>query len=95
MNGHSRCQGVLYDLYLRCAKMTCRSVDAYDLSSRRMFEQQRERRTRSAPSIEDLRTDGLENRLLRPLRAIGESHARVKRRQRLGGVLSYHYREAA
>jgi hypothetical protein len=38
---------------------------------------------------------GLENRLLRPLRAVGEFHARVKRRQRLGGMLSYYYREAA
>jgi transposase InsO family protein len=38
---------------------------------------------------------GLENRLLRSLRAVGEPHARVKRRQRLGGMLSYYYREAA
>jgi hypothetical protein len=37
----------------------------------------------------------LENRLLRPLRAFGESHARVKRSQRLGGMLSYYHREAA
>ena len=38
---------------------------------------------------------GLENRLLRPLRAAGEPLARVNRRQRLGGILSYHHREAA
>ena len=38
---------------------------------------------------------GLENRLLRPLGAVGELHARVKRRQRLGGMLSYYYRQAA
>jgi hypothetical protein len=38
---------------------------------------------------------GLENRLLQPLRAVGEPHARVKRRQRLGGMLSYYHREAA
>jgi hypothetical protein len=38
---------------------------------------------------------GLENRLLRPLCAVGEPHARVKRRQRLGGMLSYYHREAA
>jgi hypothetical protein len=31
----------------------------------------------------------LENRLLRPLWAVGEPDARVKRRQRLGGMLSY------
>jgi putative transposase len=38
---------------------------------------------------------GLENRLLRPLWAVGEPDARVKRRQRLGGMLSYYHREAA
>jgi putative transposase len=38
---------------------------------------------------------GLENRLLRPLRPFGEPHARVKRRQRLGGMLNYYHREAA
>ena len=38
---------------------------------------------------------GLENRLLRPLRAVGVPDARVKRRQRLGGILSYYHREAA
>ena len=38
---------------------------------------------------------GLENRLLRPLRAVGVPDARVKRRQRLGGMLSYCHREAA
>ena len=44
---------------------------------------------------EERNHQGLENRLLRPLRAAGESHAPVKRRQRLGGMLSYHHREAA
>jgi transposase InsO family protein len=38
---------------------------------------------------------GLENRLLRPLSAVGELHGRVKRRQRLGGMLSYYHRQAA
>jgi putative transposase len=38
---------------------------------------------------------GLENRLLRPFRAVGEYHTPVKRCQRLGGMLSYYYREAA
>ena len=38
---------------------------------------------------------GLENRLLRPLCTVDEPHARVKRRQRLGGMLSYYHREAA
>jgi len=37
----------------------------------------------------------LENCLLRPLRAVGEYHAPVRRRQRLGGMLSYYYRDAA
>jgi putative transposase len=37
----------------------------------------------------------LENRLLRPLDAVGEPYARVKRRQRLGGMLRYYHREAA
>src|SRR5450631_2600444 len=37
----------------------------------------------------------LENRLLRPLWAVGEPDARVKRRQRLGGMLSYYHRGAA
>jgi hypothetical protein len=44
---------------------------------------------------EERNHQGLENRLPRPLRAVGEPHARVKRRQRLGGMLSYYYREAA
>src|SRR6267154_1402403 len=35
---------------------------------------------------------GLENRLLRPLCAVGESNAPVRRRQRLGGMLSYYHR---
>jgi hypothetical protein len=38
---------------------------------------------------------GLENRLLRPLCAVGESNTAVKRRQRLGGMLSYYHRAAA
>ena len=38
---------------------------------------------------------GLENRLLLPLGAFNDPHARVKRRQRLGGMLSYYHREAA
>ena len=52
-----------------------------------------ERRKRSGH--EERNHQGLENRLLRPLDAVGEPHARVKRRQRLGGMLSYYYREAA
>jgi len=44
---------------------------------------------------EERNHQGLENRLLRPLRAAGEPLARVNRRQRLGGMLSYYYREAA
>jgi putative transposase len=38
---------------------------------------------------------GLENCLLSPLCAVGEPHAPVKRRQRLGGMLSYYHRQAA
>jgi transposase InsO family protein len=38
---------------------------------------------------------GLENRLLRPLCAVDALYTRVKRRQRLGGMLSYYHREAA
>jgi transposase InsO family protein len=38
---------------------------------------------------------GLENRLLKPCRTVGEPHAPVKRRERLGGMLSFYYREAA
>jgi hypothetical protein len=41
---------------------------------------------------EERNHQGLDNRLLRPFRAAGESHALVKRRERLGGMLSYHYR---
>jgi hypothetical protein len=37
---------------------------------------------------EERNHQGLENHLLRPLRAVGEHHARVKRHQRLGGMLS-------
>jgi transposase InsO family protein len=38
---------------------------------------------------------GLENRLLKPFGAPGEPHAPVKRRERLGGMLSYYHRAAA
>jgi putative transposase len=38
---------------------------------------------------------GLKNHLLRPLLAVGEPHARVQRRQRLGGMLSYYHRRSA
>jgi len=38
---------------------------------------------------------GLENRLLKPLDVPGELHAPVKRRERLGGMLSYYHRAAA
>jgi putative transposase len=38
---------------------------------------------------------GLEKRLLKPFGMVGEPHASVKRRERLGGMLSYYYREAA
>ena len=38
---------------------------------------------------------GLGNRLLTPLCVVGERHALVKRRERLGGMLSYYHREAA
>ena len=44
---------------------------------------------------EERNHQGLENRLLRPLRAVRESHARIKRRPRLGGMLSYYHRAAA
>jgi putative transposase len=38
---------------------------------------------------------GLQNRLLRPLAAVSELDRRVKRRQRLGGMLSDCHRQAA
>jgi putative transposase len=38
---------------------------------------------------------GLDNRLLKPIRIVSASHTPVKRRQRLGGMLSYYYHEAA
>jgi hypothetical protein len=38
---------------------------------------------------------GLDNRLLRPSGVMGKLRAPVKRRERLGGMLSYYYREAA
>ena len=37
---------------------------------------------------------GLENRLLKPCCAVGEPHAPVKRRERLGGMLSFYHRAA-
>jgi hypothetical protein len=40
------------------------------------------------------RTIGLENRLLKPFGAAGKTHAPVKLRERLGGILSYYYCEA-
>ena len=44
---------------------------------------------------EERNHQGLENRLLQPLGVVGEPHARIKRRQRLGGMLNYYHREAA
>ena len=38
---------------------------------------------------------GLNNRLLKPLCMVGKPHASVKRRERLGGMLSYYHRAAA
>jgi putative transposase len=38
---------------------------------------------------------GLGNRLLRPLPDRGQPHRAVRRRQRLGGMLSYYHRQAA
>jgi hypothetical protein len=38
---------------------------------------------------------GRENRLLRPLAADRDVNASVKRRERLGGMLSYYYQRAA
>ena len=38
---------------------------------------------------------GLENRLLKPCSAVGQPHTPVKRRERLGGMLSHYHREAA
>jgi transposase InsO family protein len=38
---------------------------------------------------------GLENRLPKPCCMVGEPRAPVKRRERLGGMLSFYYREAA
>ena len=37
---------------------------------------------------------GLENRLIVPLKMIGTA-VRVKKRERVGGLLNYYYREAA
>ena len=38
---------------------------------------------------------GLENRLIVPLELIGTGTAVVQKRERLGGLLNYYYREAA
>jgi putative transposase len=38
---------------------------------------------------------GLENRLIVPLEMIATGTAVVKKRERLGGLLNYYYREAA
>src|SRR5438552_15596469 len=38
---------------------------------------------------------GLGNRLIVPIEATGETAETVQRRQRLGGMLNYYYREAA
>ena len=38
---------------------------------------------------------GLENKLIVPLEVIGTRTASVKKRERVGGLLSYYYREAA
>ena len=38
---------------------------------------------------------GLGNRLIVPIGAIGETMGSVQRRERLGGMLSYYYRDAA
>jgi len=38
---------------------------------------------------------GLDNRLIAPVQTIGRTSETVRRRQRLGGVLNYYYREAA
>ncbi len=38
---------------------------------------------------------GLGNRLIIPIEATGETAETVQRRQRLGGMLNYYYREAA
>jgi len=37
---------------------------------------------------------GIGNRLLQPLSTVGELHGAIKRRERLGGMLSYYHREA-
>jgi len=38
---------------------------------------------------------GLDNRLIVPIGAVGEKMGSVQRRERLGGMLSYYYRDAA
>ena len=38
---------------------------------------------------------GLGNQLLSPVPDLGSHHGQVKRRERLGGLLSYYYRDAA
>ena len=38
---------------------------------------------------------GLDNRLITPYKTIGVQAGTVRRRQRLGGMLKYYYRDAA
>jgi len=38
---------------------------------------------------------GLENTIIKPGSEVGVTEGRVRRRQRLGGMLSYYYRPAA
>jgi putative transposase len=38
---------------------------------------------------------GLDNVLIAPEPEVGKANGQVKRRERLGGLLSYYYREAA
>lgn len=38
---------------------------------------------------------GVENRLLKPLTTVSSINEPIQRRERLGGILNYYYREAA
>jgi hypothetical protein len=38
---------------------------------------------------------GLDNQLIAPASGVGSCNGRVRRRARLGGLLSYYYRDAA
>jgi len=44
---------------------------------------------------EERNHQGLENRLIRGYACVAMNNARVHRRQRLGGMLNFYYREAA